>query len=66
MDPADYTLSTGRVALELGVTHDTVAAWADRGYLPCWRTPGGHRRFRPADVEQFIASRTGQAEDGAA
>ena len=35
----------------LGVHPATVRAWGDKGDLPMQRTPGGHRRFRRADVE---------------
>lgn len=49
-------LTTGRVAEMFGVTAETVAAWADSGKLASFRTPGGHRRFRPADVDALMAS----------
>lgn len=35
----------------LGVHPATVRSWGDKGDLPMQRTPGGHRRFRRADVE---------------
>jgi excisionase family DNA binding protein len=35
----------------LGVHPATVRSWGDKGELPMQRTPGGHRRFRRADVE---------------
>ncbi|MCP4421102.1 MAG: helix-turn-helix domain-containing protein [Chloroflexi bacterium] len=35
----------------LGVHPATVRAWGDKGELPMQRTPGGHRRFRRAEVE---------------
>jgi excisionase family DNA binding protein len=34
----------------LGVHPATVRAWGDKGDIPMQRTPGGHRRFRRADV----------------
>jgi excisionase family DNA binding protein len=34
----------------LGVHPATVRNWADKGDLPTRRTPGGHRRFRRADL----------------
>lgn len=44
-------LTPGQVATRFGVTIDAVADWADRGELPSTRTPGGHRRFKPEDVD---------------
>ena len=46
------------VADYLGVSHRSVIRWADDGILPlAFRTPGGHRRFRPEDVAAFKADR---------
>jgi excisionase family DNA binding protein len=39
----------------LGVHPATVRNWADDGKLPSLRTPGGHRRFRRADLAQYAA-----------
>ena len=44
-------LNLGEAAELLGVHPSTVRAWADRGEIPVQRTPGGHRRFRQADLE---------------
>lgn len=52
-------LTTGDVAALFAVTPETVAAWADAGKLPSFRTPGGHRRFLPADVDE-LRKTTGQ------
>ena len=46
----EYRLGVPEVAAILGVDEKSVRLWADTGRLPCWRTPGGHRRFRRADV----------------
>jgi excisionase family DNA binding protein len=35
----------------------TVRNWADRGDLPSRRTPGGHRRFRRSDLQQWLETR---------
>jgi excisionase family DNA binding protein len=37
----------------LGVHPATVRNWADKGDLPSRRTPGGHRRFRRADLQLY-------------
>lgn len=34
----------------VGMHPDTIRAWADEGKIPCWRTPGGQRRFRRSDL----------------
>jgi len=53
----DRPLSSGDVARIFGVSSVTVASWADQGLLPHFRTPGGQRRFRRADVESFLTNR---------
>lgn len=52
-----FDLGPSDVARLLGVTKETVREWADRGFLPVWRTPTGHRRFRRSDVEALLAGR---------
>lgn len=47
-------LTSGAVAKIFGVTPETVTNWADEGKLPSFRTPGGHYRFRRADVDAFL------------
>lgn len=34
----------------------TVKAWAESGKLPGFRTPGGHWRFRRADVDALLTA----------
>jgi excisionase family DNA binding protein len=46
-------VSLRRAADILGVHPATVRNWADKGELPSRRTPGGHRRFRKADLLQY-------------
>ncbi len=46
-------LSLGEAASILGVHPSTVRHWADEGSLPSQRTPGGHRRFRRSDLQQW-------------
>lgn len=54
-DARDVPLTTGDVAKAFNVSPVTVINWADTGKLPSFRTPGGHRRFRQADIDAFIA-----------
>ncbi len=39
----------------LQVDKSTVKRWTDDGKLKCFRTPGGHRKFRAEDLYQFMA-----------
>lgn len=50
-----WTLTPAQVAAIMGVSSATVVAWADKGKIPCWRTPTNHRRFRKADVDALLA-----------
>jgi excisionase family DNA binding protein len=38
----------------LGVHPTTVRRWADAGEIPCFRTPGGHRRFRTTELAAWM------------
>lgn len=49
-------LRAGEVAALLQVSRRSVAAWAQRGFIPFIETPGGHRRFRASDVRALVAS----------
>jgi excisionase family DNA binding protein len=49
-------LTTVDAARILQVSPDTVRRHADSGRIPCWRTPGGHRRFKLDIVEAFKAA----------
>ena len=43
-------LTTGEVARLFGVSPSAVTRWARTGVIKAIRTPGGHFRFRAADV----------------
>jgi excisionase family DNA binding protein len=49
----------------LGVSAASLRKWSDQGLVPVYRTPGGQRRYSPADLESFLDSMrqpaTGQA-----
>lgn len=58
--PAPLEVRAGEsrgAAPTLGVSPATLVAWSDAGEIPCWRTPGGHRRYRRSDIDTFIARR---------
>lgn len=49
-------LLTVRQAAELlGVSKSTLRNWTARGLVEATRTDGGHRRYRRADIERFVA-----------
>lgn len=58
-------LTTKKVAEKFGVVPQTVIVWANTGRLPYFRTPGGHRRYLLADVEDLLASTRREAGDAA-
>ena len=43
-------LSLSEASALLGVHPTTLRRWANAGDIACFRTPGGHRRFRLADL----------------
>ena len=51
-------LTTREVAELLGVSSESVLRWVRRGDLPAIRLPGGAIRFRPDDIEAWLADRT--------
>jgi excisionase family DNA binding protein len=55
-------LSTRQVATLLGVGEAIVKRWADAGEIDCFRTPGGHRKFRLRDVTSFVHRRQFEAK----
>ncbi|MBE7193288.1 MAG: helix-turn-helix domain-containing protein [Gordonia polyisoprenivorans] len=50
----EHTLTPSDVAAIFNVKPKTVSRWATAGELPCITTPGGHRRFRYADVVALL------------
>lgn len=46
--------STEDLSVLLKVGKSTIKRWTDEGKLHCYRTPGGHRKFTPMDVQQFV------------
>lgn len=52
----DIVLTTHQIARALSVDIGTVIRWIDGARLPAYRTPGGHRRVKRADFENFVRS----------
>jgi excisionase family DNA binding protein len=61
-DLRECTMRAGHAARRLGVDASTVWHWGNRGILPFAKTVGGHRRYRPSDVEE-LARRLEAGED---
>jgi excisionase family DNA binding protein len=51
----DQLLTPSEVAQMFRVNPKTVTRWARAGKITAIRTLGGHRRFRAAEVEAFLA-----------
>ena len=63
----DGWLRMAEAASLLGVSLNTLRRWTDAGRPPCYRSPGGHRRYRAADIEALLLQQAGTTEpDGPA
>ena len=47
-------LTLGQAARFLGVAQSTIRKWSDQGRVPAFYTPGGHRRYRRPDLDNFL------------
>jgi excisionase family DNA binding protein len=47
-------LTLGQAAKYLGVAQSTIRKWSDQRRLPAFYTPGGHRRYRRGDLDEFL------------
>jgi excisionase family DNA binding protein len=54
MAPQPEWLTLGQAAKYLGVAQSTMRKWSDLGRVSAFYTPGGHRRYRRADLDQFL------------
>jgi excisionase family DNA binding protein len=52
----EVLFTTNDVAKILRVDKSTIKRWTDEGKLKCFRTPGGHRKFRSEDVYDFMSA----------
>ena len=52
-------LRLGEAADALGVSLNTLRRWTDSGKLVCYRSPGGHRRYRRSHVEALLSRQSG-------
>ncbi|MFA6539985.1 MAG: helix-turn-helix domain-containing protein [Bacteroidota bacterium] len=51
----EVLFNTNEVAKMLQVDKSTVKRWTEEKKLKCFRTPGGHRKFRAEDLYNFMA-----------
>jgi excisionase family DNA binding protein len=58
----DTWLPLSKAAQRLNVHPSTLRRWADNGDVPVLLTPGGHRRFATADLDQFAQEHRVQQE----
>ena len=47
-------LTLGQAAKYLGVAQSTMRKWSDLGRVSAFYTPGGHRRYRRSDLDEFL------------
>lgn len=60
LDAAPEWLTLGQAAKYLGVAQSTMRKWSDQGRVSAFYTPGGHRRYKLADLDLFL-NRSGRA-----
>lgn len=60
MTVTERLLTPGEVAALFRVDAKTVTRWAAAGRIGSIRTPGGHRRFREAEVHALLRGDTSQ------
>ena len=54
MNQDDTLLTPGEVASRLRVDAKTVTRWAEKGLIGSIKTPGGHNRFRRAEIDAIM------------
>ncbi|MFN6543887.1 MerR family DNA-binding transcriptional regulator [Mycolicibacterium nivoides] len=57
--PDEARLSIGEAASRLGVSTDTLRRWEKAGRITALRTPTGHRRYAPADINALLTGEAG-------
>ena len=61
-DDTSGLMTPAEVAALFGVNPKTVQRWAKAGRLSSIKTPGGHRRYRAAEVYALLAESPTQAD----
>ncbi|MBI5214478.1 MAG: helix-turn-helix domain-containing protein [Ignavibacteriae bacterium] len=52
----DKYYSTQELSKLFHANESTIKRWADSGKLKCFKTPGGHRKYTPDSVSEFITN----------
>ncbi len=50
----NHYYTTKELAKLIHTSEATVRRWSDSGLLECFKTPGGHRRYTPTHVIEFL------------
>ncbi len=58
LSSGDEWLTLTDAAERLGIHATTLRRWANSGKIPVMVTPGGHRRFKLSDVNEFLEAQT--------
>jgi excisionase family DNA binding protein len=59
----ELAYTSSQAATYLGVSLATVRRWSNDGHLRGYRTPGGQRRFSREQLDAFLQSLSGGADD---
>lgn len=51
-------MTIGDFSSKLNIHQDTIRRWTKTGYINCFRTKGGHRRFTPKELDRVIRRAT--------
>jgi len=57
-------LTLVRAARYRGVAQSTIRKWSDSGRVRAFKTPGGHRRYRRADLDDFLEGSAPESRAG--
>lgn len=61
----DKLLSIGEASNTLGVSIDTLRRWEKQGKIPTFRSPGGHRYYKTADLKAAMNKKYQRAPQSA-
>lgn len=54
----DKLISISEAGRMLGITPKTLQIWCNEEKIKCYRTVGGHRRFKIEDIEIFLGKKS--------